>query len=60
MCRRITNCITKNRTESGNKIIFDTNICTRFIYIDPLDIFMFLQSKSKSFIPGWTQIEPQT
>ena len=42
MCHRITNCIQKILTESGNKNIFGTNIRTPFRYIGYLDIFMFL------------------
>ena len=47
MCRRITNCIQKIWTESGNKIIFGTNIRTPFRYIGYLDIFMFLHIRIK-------------
>ena len=47
MRRRITNCIQKIWTKSGNKIIFGTNIRTPFRYICYLDIFMFLHIKIK-------------
>ena len=58
MCRRKTNCIQNNLTESSNKIIFGINIRARFRYIDYLDIFMFIHIKSKSFRPRRTQLKP--
>ena len=38
MSRNITNCIQKIWTESGNMLIFGTNIRIRFRYICYLDI----------------------
>ena len=42
MSRNITNCIHKTSTESGNIVIFGTNIRTHFRYICYLHIFRFI------------------
>ena len=55
MFHHITNCIQKIMTESGNKIIFGTNIRTSFKYIGYLDIFMFLHIRIKIIL---TQEDP--
>ena len=47
MYRHITNCIQNIWTESGNNIIFGTNIQNPFRYIGYLDIFMFLHIRIK-------------
>ena len=47
MSRNITNCIQKTWTESGNMVIFGTNIRTRFKYIYYLDIFRFLYIRTE-------------
>ena len=47
MNRNTTNCIQKTWTESGNIVIFGTNIRIRFRYICYLDIFRFLYIRTK-------------
>ena len=47
MSCNITNCIQKSWTESGNMVIFGTNIQIGFRYICCLDIFRFLYIRTE-------------
>ena len=47
MSHNITNCIQKTWTESGNMVIFGTNIQIRLRYICYLDIFRFVYIRTE-------------
>ena len=60
MSHNITNCIQKTRIESGNMIIFGTNIRTRFRYICYLDTLGSYTSKPNSSKPIKTSLKTHT
>ena len=60
MNRNITYCIQKTCTESGNMVIFGTNIRTYFRYICYLDILCSYTSEPNSSKPKMTQLKTHT